>query len=46
MKNSNHITTYEDPLAVLVKFVCDVMFGVRGQRLAQFDLNEPQVTQS
>jgi hypothetical protein len=40
------LTTYQDPLAMLVNFVCDVLFGVRGQRHAQFDLNESQVTQS
>jgi hypothetical protein len=47
-KTVTALTTYshQDPLAMLVKFVCDVLFGVRGQRHAQFDLNEPQVTQS
>jgi len=40
------LTTYQDPLAMSVTFICDVLFGVRGQRYAQSDLNESQVTHS
>lgn len=44
-KRVSVLTAYEEHFGS-IKFGCDVLFGVRGQRHAQFDLNESQVTQS